>query len=268
MRIATLNVWNNPSSWFERMDAICAEVAQVDPDVLAIQEVRTYLAGEDGMDVAQHIANETGFPFCVFKAYPDSPDEGLAFLSKFPLRTAEAIWQTSTQEADYCAIRVTFEAEGAVFGMTNVHLNWRSAAIREQQMRAVLDWISEEGRAQPHEILCGDFNDDPDSPVHQYLTDHRWSDAARLHEDEHGVKAPPTLDHVNNPHLHTSDPKTPSRYDWILLKAQEDLHFLLQGVELFGNTPVTGAKILPSDHYGVFADLIIEHEKETDRASS
>lgn len=250
MRIATFNIWNNPTSWSERIESICATVKTVAADVLALQEVRTYMDGEQVIDVARHIANETGYPFCVFLAYPDSPDEGLAVLSRIPLETKDAIWHHDVEEANYCAMRVTFQAAGHTFGLTNAHLNWRSPEIREAQMQAVHEWI---GEGERYELLCGDFNDDPRSKIHRDLTDNRWVDVATCHRggDE------PTLDYLHNPYLKQDALLKPSaRYDWMLWRHDERSVPLISNVEVFGKTSVTD--VLPSDHYGVFVDLTIK----------
>ncbi|WP_396129197.1 endonuclease/exonuclease/phosphatase family protein [Exiguobacterium mexicanum] len=248
MRIATFNIWNNSTSWSERIEAICQQVKVVDADVLALQEVRTYMDGEQGIDVARHITNETGYSFCVFLTYPDSPDEGLAILSNIPLDTHDAIWHHDVEEANYCAMRVTFQAAGHTFGLTNVHLNWRSPDIRAAQVRAVHEWI---GEGEHYELLCGDFNDDPRSKIHRDLTDHRWIDVAICHRG--GDK--PTLDYLHNPYLKQDALlKQPARYDWILLRCVEDVP-LISNVDVFGKTSVTD--VLPSDHYGVFVDFDI-----------
>ena len=221
-------------------------------DVLALQEVRTYMDGEQGIDVARHIANETGYPFCVFLAYPDSPDEGLAVLSNIPLDTNDAIWHHEVEEANYCAMRVTFQAAGHAFGLTNVHLNWRSSDTRKAQMKAVHEWI---GEGERHELLCGDFNDAPQSEIYRYLTEHHWMDVATCHRggDE------PTLDYIRNPYLKQDALlKQPSRYDWIFLRHDEGSVPFISNVDVFGKTSVTDADVLPSDHYGVLLDLDIK----------
>ena len=41
-------------------------------------------------------------------------------------------------------------------------------------MNTVNNWI--ENRASDYELLCGDFNDDPFSMVHQYLIRKHWID--------------------------------------------------------------------------------------------
>lgn len=251
MRIATFNIWNKPISWFERIESICSTVKAVHADVIALQEVKAHLVGEQGIDVANHIANETDYSFCAFHAYPDSPDEGLAVLSNIPLDTIALIWDQEIEESNYCAMRVTFQVEGHTFGLTNVHLNWRSPDIREAQVRTVHEWI---GEGERYELLCGDFNDDPQSEIYRYLTEHCWVDVATHHKG--GDK--PTLDYVHNPYLNQGPSLKPAlRYDWIFLRQNvEDIPFI-SNVDLFGNTVVTSTGVLPSDHYGVVLDLDI-----------
>ncbi|EJS68249.1 hypothetical protein ICU_02846 [Bacillus cereus BAG2X1-1] len=111
MRVATFNIWNHESFWVERLEAICEEVRNISPHILALQEVRSCVTYESKKNVAQYIADQTGYPFCIFKAYPDSPDEGLAFLSKIPIEAEEAIWETDIEESNYCALRIRFKLE-------------------------------------------------------------------------------------------------------------------------------------------------------------
>ena len=251
MRIATFNIWNNPTCWSERIESICAKVKRMNADVLALQEVGAYGEGEQGISVAEQIANETGYRFCVFLAYPDSPDEGLAVLSNIPLDSHDAIWHHDVEEANYCAMRVTFQVAGHTFGLTNVHLNWRSPDIREAQVQAVREWIDEGER---YELLCGDFNDNPQSEIYRDLTGHRWIDVSM-----HGRGGDePTLDYRHNPYLkQDSLQKQPARYDWMLLRHDEGNVPIISNVGVFGKTSVTNADVLPSDHYGVLLDLDI-----------
>lgn len=131
MRIASYNIWNHETLWQERIEAICQEVKRVDADVVALQEVRSYEKG----NVAYDIAEQTDYPFCVFHPYSDSLDEGLAFLSKFPLSSNEAIWEEDVEESNFCVIRVTFTLGGQEWGITNVHLNWRSSSFENARWK-------------------------------------------------------------------------------------------------------------------------------------
>ncbi|WP_214822390.1 MULTISPECIES: endonuclease/exonuclease/phosphatase family protein [unclassified Exiguobacterium] len=247
MRIATYNIWNNETLWQERIEAICQEVKRIDADVIALQEVRSDEQGS----VAHDIAEQTGYPFCVFHPYPDSPDEGLAFLSKVPLSSVEAIWEKGVEECHFCATRVTLERGSQEWGITNVHLNWRSPSIRERQMRAVQDWLSK-GCQKLIEVLCGDFNDHPQSTIYHDLSDVGWRDVTTFVAEE----PLPTLDVKQNPYLQSSHLTQPERYDWILIRSEwKDVE--IQDVNVFGDMQ-TGTDIVPSDHYGVMVDFTVK----------
>lgn len=247
MRIATYNIWNNDTSWQERIEAICEEVNRINADVIALQEVRSY--EEDS--VAHDISEATGYPFCVFHPYSDSLDEGLAFLSKFPLSSIEAIWEEDVEESNFCATRVTFTLGGQEWGITNVHLNWRSSSIRECQMEVVRDWLSK-GRQKAIEVLCGDFNDHPQSTIYYGLSDAGWLDVTTFVAEEPRA----TLDVKHNPYLQSSNIEQPERYDWILVRSEYS-GLEVQHVDVFGDIR-TSTDVIPSDHYGVVADFIVK----------
>jgi endonuclease/exonuclease/phosphatase family metal-dependent hydrolase len=258
MRIATFNIWNNNTLWLERLEAICEEIKNVNSDVIALQEVRNNIGEDKNNNVAQYIANQTGYPYCIFNEYPDSPDEGLAFLSKIPFETTDSIWNKNVKESNYCASRVTFKYKEKEYGITNVHLNWKSTIIRKEQVQTVYDWIMEETNLKPFEVLCGDFNDEPYSDIHRYLKQKGWVDVAQLQEEKSGMEALPTLDFQNNLNLSRSSPNqvTQYRFDWILVKHHTNLHMsFLEKVKVFGTNLNNKTKVMPSDHYGVFMDI-------------
>lgn len=130
MRIATYNIWNNDTSWQERIEAICEE---------------------------------------------------------------------DVEESNFCATRVTSTLGGQEWGITNVHLNWRSSSIRECQMEVVRDWLSK-GPQKAIEVLCGDFNDHPQSTIYYGLSDAGWLDVTTFVAEEPRA----TLDVKHNPYLQSS----------------------------------------------------------------
>ncbi|HFK1763397.1 hypothetical protein AT258_00495 [Bacillus wiedmannii] len=247
LRIATFNIWNHDSLWFERLEAICEEIRTISPHILALQEVRSCVTYGSEKNVAQYIADQIDYPFCIFKGYPDSPDEGLAFLSKSPILAAEAIWETDIEESNYCAIRIVLKYKGYKLGLTNVHLNWKSSRIRQEQINTVNNLIN--NSVSDYELLCGDFNDDEDSRVHEYLISNHWIDVAQLKEVQ------PTLDYRKNTNLR-GEVKKEKRYDWIMIKENDILRFpIIENVSIFGDSALTSSGVFPSDHYGVFVDL-------------
>ncbi|GLV65501.1 hypothetical protein Bmyc01_41700 [Bacillus mycoides] len=68
MKIATFNIWNHETLWSERLEAICEEVQNIAPHILAIQEVRSCINNKGKKtNVAQYIAEQVNYPFCIFK---------------------------------------------------------------------------------------------------------------------------------------------------------------------------------------------------------
>ncbi|WP_214850459.1 endonuclease/exonuclease/phosphatase family protein [Exiguobacterium sp. s193] len=254
MKIATFNIWNKQVEWEKRIEAICGEIQRIDPDIIALQEVKTFISAESNMNVARCISEELKSFHCIFKEYPDSPDEGLAFLSKFPITSTDMIWNTDTDESNYCAIRIIVKHDDLDYGITNVHLNWRTPEIRQKQIMTVNQWISDNQKS--YEILCGDFNDFPDSNTHRYLIYNDWFDVALSYEKK-GFKAQPTLDYSNNTHLNSEKiSQKMLRYDWILLKSKTPLKSLqIDSVKIFGDKLLDKYAVLPSDHYGVLAEI-------------
>ena len=61
--------------------------------------------------------------------------------------------------------------------------------VRKEQLDTVNNWIKNRGSG--YELLCGDFNDEPHSGVHQYLISNQWIDVAQLKEnqDKHSCSA-------------------------------------------------------------------------------
>ena len=59
-RIITLNIWNRGGPWEERLAAIRAGVANLEPDVIGLQEVLRPASG-DGFDQALQIADGFGY---------------------------------------------------------------------------------------------------------------------------------------------------------------------------------------------------------------
>ena len=43
LRIATFNIWNHESLWFERLEAICEEIRSISPHILALQKLEVLL---------------------------------------------------------------------------------------------------------------------------------------------------------------------------------------------------------------------------------
>jgi maltose 6'-phosphate phosphatase len=254
LKIATFNIWNDENTWCIRREAIIEEAKSLNADIIAFQEV-------PNLQELKSIVKELGINQYSFLQYADDV-EGLAILSKFPLE----MLSNSKKILKQCAQRVIVDIKGLTLGVTNVHLDWKSALNREREIVEIVKWVSDSHNTD-YELLCGDFNCTPNiSSVYNFLVgevsinscETSWIDLAQS-------KNMPTLDFINNNWLHNRDNlnniRVPVRYDWILLKScfpkQEPK---LTNIMLFGNKPTSKHSILPSDHYGVCVDLSFQNE--------
>jgi len=262
MLIATYNLWNTSLRQPERLDAACEELARVDADVVALQEVAADVDVGHRIDAARYIADRCGYEHVALRLYPGEPAEGLAVLGKYPLRDVEVGGRGD------CGLRVRLGLGGAEIALTNVHLDWENIAAREAQITQILEWIEERSEQGCYEVLCGDFNCPPDSSVYRFVMGQQtlggkgvtpWHDLARHHAERSGGAPGATLDFWRNPRWRDAPTlEIPARVDWILLQDvfERGLRYpKLLRAGLFGTDPTPRARVVPSDHYGVYAHL-------------
>ena len=254
MQIATYNIWNAPTDRRVRQELLCRELNKANADVVALQEVSAV--------VEQHYPQ---YPHSVFRRYPEDESEGLGFLSKHPALSAEAGWEFSAELHD-CGLRVQFWMDQIRVAVTNVHLDWKNIGRREAQILAVTEWIAARSEPDCIEVLCGDFNSYPESSVYRFLRGQQtlngqegpvWHDLAAIHASRLGRMPSPTLDFGTNPRWASAPTlELPARFDWILVQERWPAPMpRVNSVELIGRYPMPGFNIVPSDHYGVLAEL-------------
>lgn len=266
MRIATYNIWNSATNQIQRRDALCEELARIDADLVALQEVPLRAGEDDLRDMAQFVSEQTAYPYAAFRKYPSDDDEGLAFLSKSPFLSVEAGWETSIEALRECGLRVEVHLSGMDVAVTNVHLDYQSIAVREAQIVGISEWIASRSERGCLEVLCGDFNCYPESSVYRFLMGQQtllghagavWHDLAAYDASRTGTTPLPTLDFSTNPRWADEvSLSLPARFDWILLQERWSLPSpRVTHVEVFGRDPAPQAGVVPSDHYGVLADI-------------
>jgi endonuclease/exonuclease/phosphatase family metal-dependent hydrolase len=249
LKIATYNIWNNDFLFRERITAICEAIYKVQADVICLQEVRN----DKIIDIVKTIAEYANYPFFTFQAYPDCTDEGLAILSKFELYKVESIWKTNTDVTNYCAIRTLIDYNERYIGITNLHLNWRSEEVRLKQLKEVDSWINLNSDSTYLEIMCGDFNDVPNSNVYEFLINSGWKNTLKFPENKNNTY---TFDLVNNPYLKDDvRPKERLLFDWILAKeSYDDMKINIKKCNIFGDKYLK-SNLIPSDHYGIYVEI-------------
>ena len=274
MRVATYNVWNSTANWEQRLAAIVEELGVLGADIVALQEAPT--EAFPGRALAAYLEVETGYRHVLHLPYDVEPDdterpEGLALLSRWPVRGVWTNWSGGATTYNNAAARFHVEVADRRMGITNIHLDWQDQSRRVEAMADIVDRL-----IAPHpadvEILCGDFNDHEGGPVAVFLEGHaeggegqpeaagararwRWLDAVASSVGP--AAAPITLDFLENPRWAGGEvSERPGRFDRIYLRDTVPARTVMAS-GLFGRRPANRFGIIPSDHYGVFVDLAL-----------
>jgi len=258
MRVLTWNLWWRFGPWEARQRAITATLRRIDADVLALQEV---WAEVDGENEAAILAAELGYEHVFVPGFDDGTLAfGLAVLSRWPILSMEARALPSLPDVDELrvALKAAIEGPRGRFEVYTTHLNWRydQSHVRQLQVRALAELVSEtDGRTYPA-IVCGDFNADPLSDEIRMLTGRAAVPVPRLvfHDawEVAGVGSGHTWSNANP--FAACDLEPDRRIDYVFVgwpKARGAGHVVGAAVEAV--EPVDG--VHPSDHYAVLAEL-------------
>jgi endonuclease/exonuclease/phosphatase family metal-dependent hydrolase len=256
MKIATYNVWNKDIDM--RMEQLIQEINNIDVDIIGLQEVPpkfwTYVIDK---------INYKNYTYFMYQGQ----NEGLAFLSKHEIK--KSFFLNKSDEFDNSfALNVIIEINGIRFSVTNVHLPWASALVKEKQIVSIDRYIHRQKDQVDFFILLGDFNCTEGSSVHHYLLGDQsllgceakpyWNDLARVHASLNNYDIVPTLDFVNNPRWGGKNTNyIPDTCDRILIMESYNwaLEFKLKNVCIFGKNISPKTRFAPSDHYGLLADV-------------
>jgi len=148
-------------------------IAEYDPDVVALQDVKCGPDGADGSGQAQAIARELQMethPATAIHVVADAL--GNAVLSRLPLRLvrSDRLPSLTDKEGDpRGAMWVAVEVGSQELHVLNVHLGL-PARDRQRQVDAILGgaWLGDPRFGEPR-IVCGDFNTPRRSRLHRRL---------------------------------------------------------------------------------------------------
>lgn len=246
MKLVTLNLWHDKGDWPKRKALIVAGLRELDPDVIALQEV---LQHEGLPNQAKTIADALGYRY-VFSSLDDPAKPkryGNAILTRHPILAHE---QHALEPLDdfrnILLVRIDFH--GRPLNVYDTHLHWtpEGGAIRATQVADALAWI-ERTRGDAPTILAGDLNADMGKPELQPLLTPFLDAYAAVHPDvKPGDPAHTTLN------LTLFD--EPRHIDQVLLQrgAFEPL-----AARVILDTP-DAEGTWPSDHHGVLARFRLE----------
>lgn len=136
---------------------IARVIADVSPDLVALQEVDRFCTRSGNRDLAAELAGQLGMQhrFAKFMDYQGG-QYGLAVLSRLPI--IESNRHPLPEGAEpRCAleVKVTVEHHASPISFVCIHNDWTNEGIRVKQVRALLEAL---GQPEHPMILAGDFN--------------------------------------------------------------------------------------------------------------
>lgn len=239
-RVLTLNLWNVSEPLDARYRALEAGLARLRPDIVCLQEV--YRDPKSGRGQADLVAD-------MGKLAHRVEHDGLAILSATPaLGSNNAALPEFAGDFPRAILLAEFEIGGRPVSVANTHLAYPPEMVQERKQQAVALLAAIEGLAPgtAAKILCGDFNDVPESPAVQAVLDSKqqFRDVfAACHPGQAGITYSPKNRYVEP--SWTVD----ERIDYIF--ANGDLVTMDCVVVFDGSNGLD----LVSDHYGLLADL-------------
>jgi len=236
LSVLTLNLWNVNEPLAARFGALAAGLNVLRPDIVCLQEVAAdrRTARRQSDIVAE---------FCGLAHAADR--DALSILSRYPIaRTRGVALPQAPRDEPRQVLLAEVPIEGRPLLIANTHLAWRPEMIAERkaQVAALLAALAPyDANAR---LLCGDFNDDPDSQAVRAVTDNGgFSDVyAACHPGDSGFTWS-----MQNPFVDAATSRS-QRIDYIFAAG--------------GPTPTDCSIVFDgngldfaSDHFGVFCNL-------------
>ncbi len=258
LRVLSWNLWGQFGPWEQRAPAIVATVAALDPDVACLQEV---WSAPDG-SMADAVAERLGAHH-VYASNDDGPvHSGNAIVSRWPIVRTEWRPLPTGGEPDERRLVLFAEIEGprGAVQVFCTHLNWRfdHSTVRQAQVQAIGALVEECKPREYPPILAGDMNAAPDSDEIRMLTGRTGVVAPRLvfhdaWEVAGGSESAGMTWSNANPYA-ALDLEPSRRIDYVFAgwPKRGGLGHVVRA-EVVGTGAVDG--VVPSDHYGVLAEL-------------
>ena len=257
---ATWNLWWRFGPWEERLPRIIEELRRVDADVVSLQEVW----GADGTTSAAVIAAELGYEQVFDGTLELSPGVifGNAVLSRWPITGHESRPLPAIEGQDELrnVIRADVDGPRGPLQVYSTHLNYLAhhSSIRQQQVRAVAEFVHESRPRTYPAIVGGDFNAEPHSVEIGMLTGHQSVavDGVVLRDTWRNVHPSQPGFTWNNINPFVSQTmENDARIDYLFTTwPHEDTgagHSIAS--ELIGTRVIDG--MFPSDHFGIKTTL-------------
>jgi endonuclease/exonuclease/phosphatase family metal-dependent hydrolase len=242
LHVATLNIRNLADRWPERLPLLLADMAALQPDVLALQEV-VYPMHQDRVIGAAGEAR-----YGVIRGWAGRPEYGNSLLVREPLAAGDVDRLDLGLERSALRVKVRLPGgESVVAVATHLHHLVEGAMERDEQARQLLEWI-ESGPVAEANVVMGDFNASPTEPAAERM---RTGGYRSAYLEANGSEPPVTWPSgIQAPGMDTDG--DPACLDYIWVRGS----VTVRSAKLEFNRPHPDDPTLyPSDHFGLSAWL-------------
>jgi len=167
----------NPSL---RLGLIIGELKNIDPDIIGLQEINEDINGDgsdnQGMRIKNALEEHFGTEYYYYQqqthlSWDNQFKEFIGIISKYPVND-QGYFQLVTGVFPRKVVWNQISTPVGEINFFNTHLSFNSASVRLVQVEQVDDYISATTTLTGiiSNILTGDFNAIPESPVIEYLT--------------------------------------------------------------------------------------------------
>jgi len=265
--LVSINILNDLSRWWQRRNLLVEQIAECQPDLIAIQEVSIQRKSSNAHWLAEQLnsrddASEKRYEvFLCPKTGGFEKKEGIAILSRLPVNKQERL-DLLTQNR--VAQAITFRLEGETLILINGHYYWQhgSAPRRLAQVELLLDWMDTQPAVYPV-VVCGDFNGTPETPSIKFMRQYFDSAHVAIHGKEPEYTCPTPLPSSTKKKLRAAAqkllgqrPTTESTWRGTLDYIFVDPRMQTQACDVVLDQPSKlNAEIYPSDHFGLYAKI-------------
>lgn len=265
LKVVTINMLSDLSRWDERRVLMVNQLADLSPDIVALQEVSLpeNPAAWIAKQLGQRSSNASRYEvYLCPKSGFWGKNEGIAILSRIPADTHECIL-LGGQGRVAQKIRIIIENEPLY--LINVHLFWQPgySEDRQRQIRILMDWLNHLSIASPVVIL-GDFNATPLSETIRLIKNRYKSAFESVHgiEPEYTCPTPLSVSLKSSlttlirfiAYIHLRSIKLNWRGTLDYIFVNNNISVLDSQITL-NNPHPTKSNLFPSDHFGLFANL-------------
>jgi endonuclease/exonuclease/phosphatase family metal-dependent hydrolase len=249
VRIATLNLRNTADRWRERRTLLVGQLVDLAPDVIGLQELRTF---PDQARWVVGAVDRASAGRLRYRSYRRAKSglaglwEGIGVLSRLPVVATASVPLGADARV---ALRVTVRLpRGGVLDVYDTHLAIGGEHLRAPQAQRILDWMA--ARPPAPAVLLGDLNARPGSPTIELLSGRLRSAYAAVHGREPPRTAP-----------------TPLRVGYTGEGAVLDYIFLNDRLAVgdarlvFDHGDPADPTLYPSDHYGLVATVSVRSSR-------